>query len=87
MNKIVSAFLMLAMLATVAAHYGDPNDGGCEKDEQPVKINGLAGDFCSPPCSSSGACPTDVPPGVTATNSGCGQFARGIHGARAPLRL
>ena len=54
MNKIVSA-LMLAMLATVAAHYGDPNDGG-EKDEQPVKT-GFGRRLCSPPCSSSGALP------------------------------
>ena len=37
--------MILAVLATVAAHYGDPNDGGCEKDEQPVKINGLAETF------------------------------------------
>ena len=66
MKNNLPAFMILAVLATVAAHYGDPNDGGCEKDEQPVKINGLAGDFCSPPCSSSGACPTDVPAGVTA---------------------
>lgn len=58
--------LLLVSLVAVAAHYGDPNDGGCMSDEQDVRIQGLAGDFCSPPCDSSGACPTDVPPGVTA---------------------
>ncbi len=63
----ITLLLVLAVLvSTATAHYGDPNDGGCEKDEQPVKIQGLAGDFCSPPCDSSGNCPTDVPPGVTA---------------------
>merc|ERR1712127_944303 len=45
-------------------HYGDPADG-CEADEQAVQVQGLAGDFCSPDCTSA-ACPTDVPAGVTA---------------------
>merc|ERR1712224_907817 len=31
-----------------------------------VKVQGLPGDFCSPSCSSAGACPSDVPSGVTA---------------------
>merc|ERR1711953_1631682 len=47
-------------------HYGDPK-GGCESDEQAVKVQGINGDFCSPPCSSSGTCPSDVPSGDTAT--------------------
>ena len=34
-------------------------------DEQPVKVQGLSGDFCAPDCKSA-ACPTDVPAGVTA---------------------
>jgi hypothetical protein len=31
-----------------------------------VQVTGLAGDFCSPDCTTA-ACPTDVPTGVTAT--------------------
>jgi len=46
-------------------HYGDPKDG-CESDEQAVQIQGVTGDFCSPQCSSSGSCPTDIPTGITA---------------------
>jgi len=46
-------------------HYGDPANG-CESDEQAVQVQGISGDFCSPPCSN-GSCPTDVPSGVTAT--------------------
>jgi C1A family cysteine protease len=45
-------------------HYGDPAKG-CMSDEQPVKVQGLSGDFCAPDCKSA-ACPTDVPAGVTA---------------------
>merc|ERR1711918_280221 len=45
-------------------HYGDPADG-CESDEQAVRVQGVAGSFCSPDCASA-ACPTDVPSGVTA---------------------
>merc|ERR1719440_742217 len=45
-------------------HYGNPADG-CEPDEQAVRVQGLAGTFCSPDCKSA-ACPTDVPAGVTA---------------------
>ena len=35
--------LLLVSLVAVAAHYGDPNDGGCMSDEQDVRIQGLAG--------------------------------------------
>jgi hypothetical protein len=45
-------------------HYGNPT-AGCLTDEQPVRIQGLSGDFCSPDCTST-PCPTDVPTGVTA---------------------
>merc|ERR1711935_545068 len=45
-------------------HYGAPADG-CEADETAVKVQGLAGSFCSPDCKSA-ACPTDIPSGVTA---------------------
>ena len=48
-------------------HYSDPNVGsGCLADEQPIKITGIAGDLCSPPCAGAGTCPTDKPSGVTA---------------------
>merc|ERR1719499_505141 len=47
-------------------HYGDPK-GGCESDEQAVQVEGVPGDFCTPQCSSSGACPSDVPSGASAT--------------------
>jgi len=49
-------------------HYGDPKTG-CMKDEQAVQVQGLKGDFCSPPCTGllKRNCPTDVPSGVTAT--------------------
>merc|ERR1712232_840988 len=46
-------------------HYGDPKTG-CESDEQAVQVQGIKGDFCSPPCSSSGTCPSDVPSGDAA---------------------
>merc|ERR1711865_536245 len=46
-------------------HYGDPKTG-CESDEQAVQVQGLAGNFCSPKCSSSNACPSDKPSGDTA---------------------
>ena len=52
-----------------AVHYGDPNAGaGCLRGEVVVALRGLSGNFCSPPCLGAGhSCPTDVPPGVTAT--------------------
>jgi C1A family cysteine protease len=46
-------------------HYADPAKG-CGADEQAVSITGLTGDFCSPCCSDSIPCPTDVPGGATA---------------------
>ena len=46
-------------------HYGNPADG-CEADETAVQVTGLPGDFCAPDCAKA-PCPTDVPPGVTAT--------------------
>merc|ERR1712070_258799 len=51
-------------VGTNPTHYGDPKTG-CESDEQAVQVQGVSGDFCSPPCSS-GSCPTDVPSGDTA---------------------
>lgn len=46
-------------------HYGAPP---CLSDEQDVQVQGISGDFCSPPCTNS-ECPTDVPSGVTADPS------------------
>jgi len=56
---------------TVAApanptHYEDPKPSGCMADELSVEVEGLAGDFCSPYCSVSKPCPTDLPDGTTA---------------------
>jgi len=48
----------------VNGHYGDPYSG-CASDEKAVSIQGLAGEVCTPSCTSS-ACPTDVPTGVSA---------------------
>lgn len=45
-------------------HYEDPSDG-CQDDEQPVRVQGVKGSFCSPSCTNSD-CPSDVPKGVTA---------------------
>ena len=53
-------------VAANPTHYGDPKTG-CESDEQAVRVQGLSGDFCSPKCSSSGSCPSDVPKGDSAT--------------------
>merc|ERR1719235_3005870 len=38
------------------------------KDETAVQVQGLGGDFCTPPCTGplKSTCPTDVPKGVTA---------------------
>jgi len=49
------------------AHYEDPKPDGCQSDELSVQVEGLAGDFCSPYCSTSKPCPTDVPDGTTAS--------------------
>mmetsp|Transcript_53630 Transcript_53630/g.166052 ORF Transcript_53630/g.166052 Transcript_53630/m.166052 type:complete len:144 (-) Transcript_53630:70-501(-) len=65
---VLAAFLQAS--AAVAAgtnptHYGDPK-GGCMADEEAVQVQGVSGDFCSPPCSGA-SCPSDVPAGATAT--------------------
>jgi hypothetical protein len=52
--------------APEASHYEDPNGGGCQAGEEPVRITGLSGSFCSPSCSASSPCPTDYPPGTGA---------------------
>merc|ERR1712134_48652 len=52
-------------IGTNPTHYGDPKTG-CESDEKAVQVQGVSGDFCSPPCKN-GSCPTDMPKGDTAT--------------------
>ncbi|CAK9095763.1 unnamed protein product [Durusdinium trenchii] len=63
---LACSFGVHAQVATNPTHYGDPKTG-CESDEQAVRVQGLSGDFCSPKCSSSGSCPSDVPKGDSAT--------------------
>merc|ERR1712187_470834 len=57
---------LMAEVTVNPTHYGDPKTG-CESDEQAVRVQGIQGDFCSPPCSTSGSCPKDEPSGDTAT--------------------
>lgn len=52
--------------APEVSHYEDPNAGPCQTGELAVQIEGIQGKFCSPSCSSSSPCPTDVPTGTTA---------------------
>ncbi len=49
------------------ADFEDPKPSGCQSDELSVQVEGLGGDFCSPYCSPSQACPTDLPDGTTAS--------------------
>lgn len=49
----------LVLQAAVAMHYEDPKNG-CGADEQPVQVQGVSGDFCSPQCKGT-TCPTDPP--------------------------
>ncbi|CAK8990723.1 unnamed protein product [Durusdinium trenchii] len=66
-NKMaLEASMTQVAIAANPTHYGDPKTG-CESDEQAVRVQGLSGDFCSPQCSSSGSCPSDVPKGDSAT--------------------
>merc|ERR1712048_1104355 len=44
-------------------HYEKPP---CQTGEAQASVTGADGVLCAPPCDSSGACPTDVPAGVTA---------------------
>merc|ERR1712193_226705 len=57
--------LLSVEIGTNPTHYGDPKTG-CESDEKAVQVQGVSGDFCSPPCTNA-ACPTDKPQGDTAT--------------------
>jgi len=64
MRSIAVATGVVAVAAN-PTHYGDPKTG-CQSDEQPVQVQGVEGDFCSPACTDAGVCPTDEPSGVTA---------------------
>jgi len=51
--------LALTMPLAFATHYEDPKNG-CGSDEQAIQVQGVSGDFCSPPCNGT-VCPTDPP--------------------------
>ena len=46
--------------------YGNPFNGPCANGDSNTTITGLKGSFCSPTCSTSSPCPTDIPAGTTA---------------------
>lgn len=58
---VVAASFLVA--AADASHYEKPP---CGSDEKAVQIAGVNGIFCSPECTPTGSCPTDVPAGVVA---------------------
>eukprot|EP00928_Gymnodinium_smaydae_P001163 TRINITY_DN1042_c0_g1_i3.p1 TRINITY_DN1042_c0_g1~~TRINITY_DN1042_c0_g1_i3.p1 ORF type:complete len:329 (-),score=42.34 TRINITY_DN1042_c0_g1_i3:111-1097(-) len=64
-EKLLESAVSAVLVGANPTHYGNPKNG-CEADEQAVRVQGLPGDMCSPPCSSSNTCPTDEPQGVTA---------------------
>ena len=47
--------------------YGNPFDGPCANGDANTTITGLKGSFCSPKCLAGQVCPSDLPPGTTAT--------------------
>lgn len=51
--------LALTIPLALATHYEDPKNG-CGSDEQAIQVQGVSGDFCSPPCNGT-VCPTDPP--------------------------
>merc|ERR1712032_1276463 len=57
---------LMSQVGVNPTHYGDPKSG-CESDEKAVQVQGVPGDFCSPACSSSDACPGDKPSDDAAT--------------------
>merc|ERR1712032_1640502 len=66
-------------VAANGTHYGNPANG-CQADEKAVQVQGVTGDFCSPPCSATTPCPTDVPPGTTVKP----QCALEVQGSSSP---
>ena len=65
--NMMASYPVAAKVSTNPTHYGDPKPDGCLSDEEAVQVTGLSGDFCSPYCSSSQPCPSDLPDGTTAT--------------------
>uniref|UniRef100_A0A7S3Z7N5 Uncharacterized protein n=1 Tax=Lotharella globosa TaxID=91324 RepID=A0A7S3Z7N5_9EUKA len=63
-TAVIDEFFLKDFL-NATSHYGDPKTG-CESDEIQVQVQGVQGDFCTPPCSLFKPCPADVPTGVTA---------------------
>eukprot|EP00427_Karlodinium_veneficum_P015066 CAMPEP_0169135262 /NCGR_PEP_ID=MMETSP1015-20121227/40353_1 /TAXON_ID=342587 /ORGANISM="Karlodinium micrum, Strain CCMP2283" /LENGTH=505 /DNA_ID=CAMNT_0009199911 /DNA_START=15 /DNA_END=1532 /DNA_ORIENTATION=+ len=51
--------IVLTFSLAFATHYEDPKNG-CGSDEQAIQVQGVSGDFCSPPCNGT-VCPTDPP--------------------------
>jgi C1A family cysteine protease len=65
--NMMSSYPVASALNDNPTHYGDPKPNGCNSDELAVQVEGLAGDFCSPYCSTSKPCPSDLPAGTTAS--------------------
>merc|ERR1712178_448269 len=58
---------MVQPLAAPSCHYDDPfQKSGCKAGEVNITVQGIQGSFCSPKCSATGECPTDVCPGTVA---------------------
>jgi hypothetical protein len=55
----------VVLVSAAGSHYGNPASG-CQPDEKSFRVQGIDGDLCTPPCTSAGKCPADVPTGVTA---------------------
>jgi hypothetical protein len=64
--NMMASYPTISGLAANPTHYGDPKPNGCNSDELAVQVQGLAGDFCSPYCSATQPCTTDIPDGTTA---------------------
>lgn len=56
-----------SFVGAATTHYEDPKPSGCESGEMAIQILGVAGDFCSPKCSATSPCPSDVPTGTLAS--------------------
>jgi len=55
---VTAALTVTVGTATAGAGpYEDPKPNGCASDEVDIQIQGVTGDFCTPACSASDACP------------------------------
>merc|ERR1719182_697710 len=54
----------------VGAPMPGPNAGPCKSSEEAVQIQGVAGRYCAPKCSSSSPCSTNYPSGVSGATKG-----------------